>query len=79
MSEKMTAVRRSDRTGFKWSDWGEVPPEELIAAARRQAEYQRRQAELFLAATDDELIVETFIGPIAQRNRRQVWPVVTHD
>lgn len=73
MSERMTSVRlRSQAHGTGWAEWGRKSRPQMIAILRAKAERDKARAEAILAATDEEFIVETYLGPIAERNREEV-------
>lgn len=74
MSDRCTSCRPVDRdvnvVGI--ADNGLRTREEMIRFFRTYYEQQRDEAELALSLTDDELVVETYLGPIVMRNRRVV-------
>lgn len=70
MSDRMTGIRGPDGSGI--DEWGRVSRADMIRRYRAFYDRQRAQAEAALAATDDELTVETFLGPYAQKNRKVV-------
>lgn len=69
MSERMTGIRLP---GAPWpgiSDWGRRTPSEMIELARACGKHLREQADAIANAADADFLVETYLGPIAQRNR----------
>jgi hypothetical protein len=44
----------------------------MIEQFRRHYRAQMAKAEYALSLTDDELIVETYVGPWAMKNKREV-------
>lgn len=61
-------------TGSGYSEYGRQTRERMIQKLRRNAEIAKEDAERILASMDDEFVVETFLGPFAQRKREVVLP-----
>lgn len=73
MSDRLTSVRvKGMRQGLGFADYGRHGRAEMIAKLRRIAELDKATAEKILAATDDQFIVETYVGVWAQRNLVEV-------
>ena len=66
MSEKMTSITLPGTQGFM--DWGYKSRAEMIATYRKIAERQKAEAELVIAAADDDFIVEQGYGMHVRRN-----------
>ena len=60
MSEKMTSITLPGTQGFM--DWGYKGRAEMIATYRKIAESEKAEAELVIAAADDDFIVERHTG-----------------
>ena len=76
MSERMTSVRlESLGTGSGWSEYGRQTPGHMIHMLRRNAEIAKEDAERILDADDSEFVVETYLGPCAQRKTERLWPL----
>jgi hypothetical protein len=79
MSERETSIRprdpevdRGNLRGMAIAAYGRVSRVEMI---QRYRDYHRRaleSAQIALSLTDDELIVETYLGPFAQKNLEEV-------
>lgn len=74
MSERMTACHAPGIKGAGIADWGRKTHAEMVAMYRAYYRHQRAEAEAALAVPDSELVVETYLGPYAQRNREPVLP-----
>ena len=73
MAERMTGIHLpSLGHGGGWQEYGRQTREHMIARFRRNAQIAKEEAERILAATDDEFVVETYLGPIAMRKREPV-------
>lgn len=72
MSDRMTSCRAPGVAGL--ANYGLLSHAEMVAQYRRYYERQKAEAEKALAVPDCDLIVETFYGPWAQRNKRVVAP-----
>jgi hypothetical protein len=70
----MTSVGPRERTpgveGF--ASYGRETRADMIAKYRRYYGRQKEAAEKALALTDEELIVDTYVGVWAQNGRREV-------
>jgi len=71
MSERVTEISSGPGTPGLM-DYGRKTRAEMVAAYRRYYEHQRAEAERALAVADDDLIVTTFLGPYAMKNREVV-------
>lgn len=60
--------------GGGWQEYGRQTREHMIARYRRNAQIAKEEAERILAASDDEFVVETYLGPFAQRQREEIPP-----
>jgi len=77
MSERMTSIHprkdvEGDTFGMGYANYGRKTRTEMIEKFREYFENQRAQAELALSLTDDQLVVHTYLGPYAMRNREEV-------
>lgn len=74
MSERMTAVGPRERIpGVSGpARIGRKSRAEMLADFRRYHETRAETARIALALTDDELIVETYLGLYAQRGKTEV-------
>lgn len=71
MSDRMTSVHAPGRNhGF--ASWGRLTRAEAIAEWRQHYEGLRDAAAEALAVADEDLIVETYLGPNAMKNREEV-------
>ena len=74
MSDRQTSIRPRDRSirvgGYV--AWGRKTRAEMLAEYRRYYRVLAIKAQTALALSDDELIVETYLGPYAQRRREEV-------
>lgn len=71
MSDRMTGIHLPS-LGGGWQEYGRQTREHMIARYRRQAQIAKEEAERILAASDDEFVVETYLGKYAMRNREKV-------
>lgn len=71
MSERMTSVRRRGQGGGI-AESGRRTRAEMVERYRAYYAQQLAEARDALAATDEDLIVETYLGPWAMRNREEV-------
>lgn len=55
-----------------FAEWGKVPVAVMIAAHRLRAERMRADAEAILSASDDDFRIDTYVGPIAMRDRQVI-------
>ena len=62
--------------GGGWQEYGRQTREHMIARYRRNAQIALEEAQRILDAPDEEFVVETYLGPIAMRNREAVPPSV---
>lgn len=60
--------------GGGYQEYGRQTREHMIARYRRNAQIAKEEAERILAASDDEFVVETYLGPFAQRQREEIPP-----
>ena len=75
MSERMTGIHLpSLGTTFGFQEYGRQTREHMIARIRRDAKIALEEAQRILAAPDEEFVMETYLGPIAMRNREPVPP-----
>jgi hypothetical protein len=51
------------------ADWGKKTVPEMIAMLRKYAEHEKGVAEAILAASDEQFLVETYIGVHVMRNK----------
>ena len=58
--------------GSGWQEYGRQSRAHMIARLKRNAEIAKEEAERILDAPDEEFVVETYLGPIAMRNREAV-------
>jgi hypothetical protein len=74
MSDRMTSARVADAPfgTLAIGEWGRRTRPEMIAKLRESAQRQKESAERVLSATDEEIIVETYLGPHSQRNLQVV-------
>lgn len=77
MSDRMTSIRPrtadpGNLKGMAISAWGRVSRAEMIERFRDYHLRQIANSYEALALHDDQLIVETYLGPYAQRNREEV-------
>lgn len=72
MSERMTRVSARDRSAPGYMTYGRKTRAEMIAGFREHYERQCKEAQDALALPDEALIVETFLGPWAMKNREEV-------
>lgn len=73
MSERMTGIHLpSLGMGSGWQEYGRKTRAEMIYRFRRNAQIQLEEAQRILDAADEEFVVETYLGPIAMRNREPV-------
>lgn len=70
MSERMTSCHAPGVGGI--ADSGRRTRAEMITEFRAYYQRQRDEAERALALPDEALIVETYLGPWAMRNREAV-------
>lgn len=70
MSDRVTRVTGPSGAGLDL--WGRATRAGAIAEYRKHYARELAQAAAALDASDDELIVETFLGPYAQKNRETV-------
>lgn len=70
MSERLTSVSAPGVGGI--ADCGRKTRAEMIEQFRRYYECQLAEAERALAMPDADLVVETYLGPWAMRNREVV-------
>lgn len=57
---------------FTVVDYGRKTRAEMVAQYRAYYEHQKTDAMEALAAADEDIVVETFLGPWAMRNREVV-------
>lgn len=63
MSEKFTSISlKGQRDWIGYSDRGEKTVEEMVATARRQADYLRAEAAAIDAAADEDFHIEVIRG-----------------
>ncbi len=78
MSDRLTSCGPRDCAaawrghGVGWSEYGLQTRAAMIEQFRRHYRAQMAKAEYALSLTDDELIVETYVGPWAMKNKREV-------
>lgn len=73
MAERMTSVYLpSLGRGGGWQEHGRQNRDYMIRRLRRNAEIAKEEAERILTASDDEFVVETYLGSIVQRDRKPV-------
>jgi hypothetical protein len=74
VSDRQTSIAPRDRNVRVGgcAAWGRKTRAEMIAEYRRYYRSQAIEAQSALALTDEDLIVETYLGPYAQRNREEV-------
>lgn len=70
MSDRMTGVCAHGVGGV--ADFGRKTRAEMIQQYRDYYEHQRDEAIRALAVADSELVVETYLGPYAMKNREVV-------
>lgn len=76
MSDRMTSCTPRDKSirppisGV--ADHGRQGRAKMIAFFRSYYEHQKAEADAALALTDDELIVETYVGSIVRRGATEV-------
>lgn len=70
MSERMTGISAPGISGIAES--GRKTRAEMIPLFRTYYEQQRVEAEKALALSDEDLVVETYLGPWAMKNREVV-------
>ena len=69
----MTGVHpRGGPMGLGVQDYGRKTRAEMVAQYRAHFEHQRAEAEAALAVADDDLVVETYLGSLVMRDRREV-------
>lgn len=71
MSERMTSVHAPGNNSA-YASWGRLTRAEAISEWRRYYEGLRDEAAKALATPDEDLIVETYLGPYAMKNREEV-------
>jgi hypothetical protein len=72
VSERMTSIfLPSLGLGSGFADWGRKTRPDMIARMRRHAQIQKEEAERILAASDEEFVVETYVG-VHVRNKLEV-------
>ena len=69
MSERLTAIELRSTRDAGLAEWGLKTAPEMISLYRAYAEKMKRDAEIILAASDDDFRVQTYLGPHSQRNR----------
>lgn len=79
MSDRMTSIQPKYGQNARPEPWpigienyGRKTRTEMLTAWREHYEHQKQQAELALDLADDELVVHTFLGSFAQRNKVEV-------
>jgi len=72
MSDRMTGVRMPGNNLRGFAMYGRKTRAEAIAEYRAHYRRQLQEAEQALSAPDSLLVVETYLGPYAQRNREEV-------
>jgi len=75
MTERMTGVHFPGVTGWPlngFQDRGRQNRAEMISEFRRMAAIAKQQAEAILAASDEDFVVETYLGSVVTRNREPV-------
>lgn len=70
MSDRQTAIRGTGVDTIV--AWGRKSRPEMIEQFRRHYRHQLDQAQRALALADEELLVETYLGPYARRNSQVV-------
>ena len=70
----MTGIHAPGITGSGLQDWGRRTHAEMVSLYRAYHERQLAESQAALAVPDGELVVETYLGPYAQRNRERVLP-----
>lgn len=70
MADRYTSCTAPGVTGFAVQ--GRATHAEAVAAYRQHYEHQLAEAQRALAIPDDELVVETFLGLYAMRNRQSI-------
>ena len=70
MGERMTGVSAPGVAGLQ--DYGRRTRAEMVEQFRAHYEHQKAEAERALAMKDEDLVVETWLGPVAMRNREVV-------
>lgn len=71
MSDRMTGVRPR-AGGASYALWGRESRADAIEAYRKFYRHQLAEAAAALAWKDDELLVETYLGSWAQKDRKEV-------
>lgn len=76
MSDRMTSIRPTDQErraqGIGLQYYGLRTRAEMLKQFRAMYERELEKAQYALSLSDDELIVETFVGPWAQKHRKVV-------
>jgi len=73
MSDRITqieAVGHPNRHGLQ--EWGAQTRQEMIDKYRAHYQRELEMAQAALAVPDEDLVVETFLGPYAMKNRKVV-------
>lgn len=70
MSERFTSASAPRIGGI--AEYGRKSKPEMVTAFRRYYAQQADEARRALALTDDEIVVETYIGSYVQRNKEVV-------
>jgi hypothetical protein len=66
MSDRMTEISSPGNQGI--GEWGSVSREDMIRRYRAYYEHVLKDAQEALSYADEDLVVETFLGPHARKN-----------
>jgi hypothetical protein len=70
VSDRLTSATAPGIAGV--ADYGRKSRAEMVSQFKRYYRQQLREAEQALAIADEDIVVETFLGPYAMKNREVV-------